>query len=426
MNIQIDPNVAQLKPSATLAMHQRANAMRSDGELITHFGFGQSPFPVPDSIAEALAGNVHASAYLPTSGLPSLREAVSQFYREQHNYTFSADDVLIGPGSKDLIFHALYLIEGDLLLPTPCWVSYAPQAQISGKRVIPIRTNADTGYRTSAEDIERTIVSKGVQNTQKILVLSNPNNPTGVQLSSSELEAIASVCRKYNVIVISDEIYAQINFSENPYASLAHSYPEGTIVTSGISKAFSAGGYRLGVMLIPKALTALISPFLSMMGETFGTVATPVQHAAEAAYRFDDSLAAIVRATTSIHKFTGQYLARRFRDMGLTCANPEGAFYLFPDWAPYREGLLRRNITTGSELSAYIFDRASVALLPGSDFMMPDDCMAVRVASVDYDGAEVLRVFPGEGNMTEELTSILFPHLVSGCDRLTELIAEIR
>ncbi|PDH37729.1 MAG: aminotransferase class I/II [OM182 bacterium MED-G24] len=424
-NVQIDHNIAGLKPSATLAMHQRANAMRARGDLISHFGFGQSPFPVPGKIAEALAANVHESAYLPTSGLPSLREAVAGFYRTQHSYDFASNNILIGPGSKDLIFHALYLIEGDLLLPTPCWVSYAPQARIHGKRVIPVETRAAEGYRARAEDIERAVISRGLEGNQKILVLSSPNNPTGVCLSKDELEDIAAVCRKYQVIVISDEIYAQINFINEPYASLAHSYPEGTIVTGGISKVFSAGGYRLGVMLIPESLSKLVPSFLAMMGETFGTVSTPVQHAAAVAYQFDESIASSVRMATQIHRFTGRYLSKRFNDMGLSCQQPEGAFYLFPDWEPVREGLLRRNIATGSELTAYIFDRASVALLPGSDFMMPDDCLAVRVASVDYNGARVMEAFPSEENMTDELTASLFPFLVSGCDRLADLIAEI-
>jgi aspartate aminotransferase len=416
----INPLVLNLKESATLSINMMVKRLRSEGQDVCHFGFGQAPFPVAGIIQEALRANAHRNIYLPTEGLPELREAVSQFYKNEFDLVFSPNDVFIGPGSKELIFQTSYLLEGSLLVPAPSWVSYGPQATIRGKRLYPIETSRDNSYKLTAIDLDRACHHMGQQ--QKMLILNNPNNPTGAVYREEELEEIAQICRAYKVIVISDEIYAMIDFTGRKHASLASYYPEGTIVSGGLSKSFAAGGYRLGVMLIPEELTSIKCALRSVISETFSAVSAPIQHAAVAAYGRFDEIRDEINLNTEIYQYASGYLYRRFLEMGLNCPEPSGAFYLFPDFENYAEKLRKKGILTGIKLTEDLLSTKGVAFLPGSDFYFPATNLGVRVASVDFDGAAVRDAWPGADNMDEDLDRRLFPRLVEGCDRLSEYL----
>lgn len=419
----INPLVLNLKESATLSINMMVKRLRSEGREVSHFGFGQAPFPTPGIIQEALGANTHHNAYLPTEGLPELREAVAGFYMKEFNLDFRPADVFIGPGSKELIFQISYLLEGALLVPAPSWVSYGPQATIRGKRLYPITTERENSYKLTASDLDRACHHLGQQ--QKMLILNNPNNPTGAVYREDELKELAQICRAYNILVISDEIYAMIDFTGAPHASLSRYYPEGTIVSGGLSKSFAAGGYRLGVMLIPEDLRVMKDALKSVISETFSAVSAPIQYAALAAYGCFDELRDEIEANNQIYKFASRYLCRRFRDMELNCPKPDGAFYMFPDFENYAEKLRSKGILTGIKLTEDLLNTKGVAFLPGSDFYFPATNLGVRVAAVDFDGEMVRRRWPGASGMTESLTEELFPGLVSGCDRLAEYLDDL-
>jgi aspartate/methionine/tyrosine aminotransferase len=419
----INPLVLNLKESATLGINTMVKALRSEGREVFHFGFGQAAFAVPDLIQEALRTNTHHNAYLPTEGLPELRAAVASFYRSEFSVDFAPRDVLIGPGSKELIFQTTYLLEGVLLVPAPSWVSYGPQATIRGKSLVPIRTDRENGYKLTAEELDRACHASG--QVQKMLILNNPNNPTGAVYREDELRDIAQICRAYNVVVISDEIYAMIDFTGRPHASLSRHYPEGTIISGGLSKSFAAGGYRLGVMLIPEQLSVLKDVLKSVISETFSAVSAPIQYAALAAYDRFDEIRGELTQNNEIYGFASRYVYRRFVDMGLNCPEPEGAFYLFPDFENVADGLRRRDILTGIRLTRELLAERGVAFLPGSDFYFPSTNLGVRAAAVDFDGESVRAAWPGARAMDEKLTARLFPRLVRGCDRLQEYLGEL-
>ena len=192
-----------------------------------------------------------------------------------------------------------------------------------------------------------------------------------------------------------------------------------------MSKAFSSGGYRLGLLIVPAELDEILQALEAMISETFSAVSAPVQYAALAAYRYGDEVREGVERCTEIHHFTGEYLHQRFIDMHLNCPKPEGGFYLFPDFDYFREPLLARGVGTSRQLTETLLTEAGVAMLPGSDFYLPDTHLGVRVASVDYDGGHVLRRFPGASAMDEEQLITLFPNLVRGCDRLSDFLAHL-
>ena len=384
MKLALNPRVAELEESATLKINQTAKRMREAGEDLCHLGFGESPFPVPELLQQALRENTHHKSYLPGPGLPELREAVAGFFRKEFGYDAAMERVFVGPGSKELLFDLLYLLEGPLLVPAPSWVSYGPQARMLGKPVQPIPTLRENRYRLQAEELERACQESG--SGQKLLILTNPSNPTGSVHHTQELQELAEVCRHHQVVVIADEIYALVNFSERPFVGMATLYPEGTVVTSGLSKAFSAGGWRLGVALLPEAMSELLQPWGALVSETFSCTSAPIQYAAIPAFAEYEKLRQEVEHCVAIHRAATKGMWQTLLGIGLNCPEPEGAFYLFPDFEPFREQLASRNIRTSNDLATRLLEDAKVAVLPGAAFYMLPGHLSVRLSPVDYNG----------------------------------------
>ncbi len=412
----INTQISELKESATLSINQHAIKLLNDGEDICHLGFGESPFPVPDPMQIALRENSHRKQYISGRGLPELRKAVADFFYTQFGYNYTAENIFISPGSKEMIFQHVYLLEGPLMVPSPSWVSYGPQAAIRSKTFIPIPTDINNGYRLQAEELDKTF-SKQVF-PQSILILNNPNNPTGSVHFPEELRDLAEVCRKHRVIVISDEIYGLTKFGGGSFEGIAKYYPEGTITTSGISKAFSAGGWRLGFAMIPQELEEIVPALSAFVSETFSCVSAPIQYGALKAFQNYESVRNHVELCRDIHEAAGYFLHKRFLEIGLNCPKPQGAFYLFPDFENYKDKLNSRGIKSSTELTESLLNEAGVALLPGSDFYLPNEFLGVRVASVDYNGEQVLKDFPVSSKLNQEIEKILFPKLVDACERI--------
>lgn len=428
---EINPHIASLKESATLAINLKAQTARRNGEDIVHFGFGQSPFPVHPLIQIALARNACKKEYLPTKGLPELCQAISSYHKEFFGYDFDPQHVVVGPGSKEMIFQALYVLEGSVFLPVPSWVSYGPQVGLRGKDICPVITQLSNDYKMTPNELDLACIKEGPG--QKILIFNNPSNPTGTVYSEREIRALTEVCRKHRVIVISDEIYSLISFSGQPYFSFHQCYKEGTIITSGLSKSHGAGGYRLGFIAFPPNMAVVVKGLAAMVSETFSAVSAPIQYAACEAYSKSFELMRHIKQSTRIHKACGKYLQSRFVKMGLNCPRPKGAFYLFPDFSPFKEELAARGILTSSQLCNTLFDEHRVATLPGSDFYCAEDVLSCRVATVDYDGEAVysasleplLKVEFDEFHLDDAFVEEHCPRLKSGADRIEAFLQSL-
>lgn len=299
MNILLEDHLNEIAPPANLRINTQINEYREYCRAsgctrpYHHFAFGQSPFPPPPSVVDALAAHASKHDYLPTAGLPELRDAIAAFYRRHFELDCSGAQVVVSPGSKGIISMILAALQGAVLIPTPAWVSYLPQAEILKKRVVPIATRREDGYKLTAERLQAALEAGPAGQT--ILILNNPNNPTGAVYARSELEELAGVCRRYGVVVISDEIYALTSFEPSGYTSMMTTYPEATIVTGGLSKDRSCGGYRLGVGIFPAEPRQLIENVLKVAGSTYSCVAAPVQYAALAAYSPNGEVEAYMR-----------------------------------------------------------------------------------------------------------------------------------
>lgn len=425
--VDINPQIKLVKESATLAINQKVQQLRSTGKAVCHLGFGQAPFDVAVEIQQSLKLHAGEKNYLPGSGLPVLCQAVANYYQSEFDYAFQAGDVLIGPGSKELLYQLLYLLTGPVLIPAASWVSYGPQVTLLDKQYHIIDTLEKDGYCLQADALEKTcsmLDQANGSNQQKILIINSPNNPTGSVYSKETLQALAVVCKKNNVVVISDEIYANINFTNKPHASLAHFFPEGTIVTGGLSKLFSAGGYRLGVCLIPSNMDVLYSAMKIMISETFSCVSGPIQYAAYTAYHDYQTIKPYLMDCVKVHEMAGKYLHGRFTAMGLSCPEPQGAFYLFPNFASYAKPLNALGINTSVEMAEAMLDNAQVAMLPGEDFYRAADELTCRVATTDYNGPSALKAYQN-GNDVDSIISQCMPGLIDGCDRLEKWLKSL-
>lgn len=424
MELKLSPVVDSLKESATLAINQTALALRKEGKTVYHFGFGQSPFPVPPRLQNALKEATEHKEYLPTRGLPELGAKFAEYYNCKYGTDLVEEHVFVGPGSKELIFQVLYLLDGPFIVPAPSWVSYGPQAYLVEKRVHHIYTEKNDDYKITASELEE--ACQGLKEfDQKILILNSPNNPTGTVYNEEESKEIVEVCRRHNVILISDEIYGLVDFTGHKFCSFAKFYPEGTIVSTGLSKGFSAGGYRIGMMGMPKEFGALVTALKTMISETFSAVSSPTQYAALAAYSDCNHQDQFIQNCTDIHNLINNYVYKRLIEMGIGCVQPEGAFYLFPDFEALKEPLTKKGIRTSVELCSYLLEKHYIATLPGSHFYMKDDYLCARMAPVDYDGRAALDALDNGAVLNDDFVRTYAKSVAEGCDAMERFVQEL-
>jgi aspartate aminotransferase len=423
-SVQLNLNVRGLKPSATLAIQARCERLRREGRTIHRLGLGQSPFPVPAPVVEALQANAHQKAYLPVAGLPELREAVANYHFRTQRLAASADDVLIGPGSKELMFLLQLVYYGDLMIPTPAWVSYAPQAHILGRQVTWLPTRREDNWRLTAAQFEAWCAED--PGRPRIVILNYPSNPTGDTLDAAELEALADVAARHRVILVSDEIYGELHY-EGKHVSIARFYPEGTIISSGLSKWCGAGGWRLGTFLFPKPLTWLREALAAVASETFTSTSAPIQYAAIRAFQGGMRIERYLTDARRILAALGHACADRLRAAGVLVERPRGGFYLFPDFSPFAPRLRARGIVTSRQFCDALLDATGVAILPGSDFGRPRDEITARLAFVDFDGAKAIaaaeRVVDGS-TLDESFVRDHCGNVLDAMDAITRFLAE--
>ena len=385
--VNLNLNVRGLPVSATLGINELSNRMLAEGRQVYKMGLGQSPFPVPLPIVEELQANAHQKDYLPVRGLPALQQAVADYYQRTQNLNFHPGNILVGPGSKELMFILQLVYYGDLVIPTPSWVSYAPQAHIIGRHVHWLPTHRENRWLLTPEELEK--LCRKDPSKPRIVILNYPNNPTGCSYTDNELKALAEVAGAYQIILLSDEIYGELNF-EGTHTSIARHYPEGTIISSGLSKWCGAGGWRLGTFAFPSALDWLVEGMSVVSSETFTATSAPIQYAAVRAFRGGTRIERYLSQSRRILKALSAAVCHRLTTAGAVVAPPQGAFYLFPDFSPCQGELARRGIHTSTDMCERILEETGVAILPGSAFGRPAHELTARLALVDFDGAKAL------------------------------------
>lgn len=384
VKILIDRRIRGIKPSAALSFNERVHTLWHEGRKIYHFGFGESRFPGSAEIKSALKKNADESSYEPVGGNELLRNNIASYWNNKFNTSFRSSNVLVGTGSKILFHDALRVIEGDLILPIPTWVSYEPQARMLGKKVIWVQTEWKNNCCIDTEDLIKQVKQSRMKGrTPKVLLITNPGNPTGTEYSKKQIADLARVCRKLNIMVISDEIYAQINHGIVPHTCFAKYYPEGTIVTSGLSKAFSLGGWRLGFALLPEnEIGNKVKRYMKIIaGSSWSVASSPVQHAATVAFSLNPKVEKYLRTCTEIHSFITQYFYGKLSELGFDVLKPHSGFYVYVDFSRFSKILKREGVNNSTDLSNYLLEKYNIAALPGGVFGENPKRLTLRIAT---------------------------------------------
>ncbi len=424
--VSLNLNIRGLEQSPTIAINEKSKELQRQGKTVYRLGLGQSPFPVPLPVVESLKLNAHEKDYLPAAGLRLLREAVAEFHRKKDGVEVQPENVLIGPGSKELMFLLQLVYYGELMVPTPCWVSYVPQAAIIGKKVSLIHTHYEEKWHITAESLEKRCAAEKDDYRPRILILNYPGNPEGCTYSADQLEDLAQVARKYRLILLSDEIYGQIHH-EGRHVSVARYYPEGTIISSGLSKWCGAGGWRIGTFAFPPDLDWLLDSMTAVASETFTSVSAPIQYAAVQAFRGGTLIERYLWHTRRILARLGQECAQMLQAAGARLHLPEGAFYLFPDFSPLAPKLARRGIADSAALCERLLEETGVAMLPGEAFGRPPQELTARLAYVDFDGAKALTAserVPLDQPLPEDFTRHWCYNTIKAIELLTQWIQD--
>ncbi len=396
--------VKNLEPSSTLKINEISKELENSGKEIFKFGFGQSPFEIPTNIVAALKDNANHNIYLPMQGMKKLRETIAKYISKKKKYEYTSENIIIGPGTKELMFLLQILFDGEILLPAPSWVSYYPQATLGRNKVHWIQTKRENNWFPAARDIEE-IVSKNKEKNY-LLFLNSPNNPSG--LICNNLEEISSIVKKYNILILSDEIYSELTF-ESSFKSISNFCPEKTIISDGLSKWCAAGGWRLGYFVIPKNLNLLMEKIKVLASETFSSVSAPIQYAAITAYNSDQS--EYLKKARTILKGVGNYIYEILKSNNTIVNKPDGGFYIMPEF-------VNKNFSNSCKMCNDILVKTGVALLPGADFGLPPEKMIARLSFTDFDGKKFMQNLKNNAKVDENLLRKFAPKIVEGTKRL--------
>jgi len=368
---RISRRVGAITESATLAVDARAKALKAAGEPVIGFGAGEPDFPTPDHIVEAAVvacRDPRNHRYSPAGGLPELKEAIAAKTRRDSGYEVLPGQILVTNGGKHAVhntFEALLNPGDEVLLPAPYWTTYPEPIALAGGTSVVLTADESTGFRVTVDQLE----AARTPNT-KALVFVSPSNPTGAVYPEDEVRAIGEWALEHGVWVVTDEIYEHLTYDEHRFTSMPTLVPglaDQCVVLNGVAKTYAMTGWRVGWMIGP---ADVIKAATNLQSHTTSNVANVSQRAALAAVAGDLDAVAMMRAAFDRRRRT---IHRMLNELpGVTCLEPQGAFYAFPSF----RGVLGRQIRghrpqTTAELAGVILDEAKVAIVPGEAFDAP-------------------------------------------------------
>ncbi len=359
--LKINRRIKDLVGSSTLAITARAKELQAQGRDVVNFGAGEPDFdtPAPIKAAGIKAIEKGLTKYTPSTGTLELKEAIALKFQKDNHLTYKPSQIAVSCGAKHSIFNIIQVLadEGEeVLIPAPYWVSYPEMVRVSGAESRFLPTSAKTNFKITARQLLESATSK-----TKLLVLNSPSNPTGMVYSRKELEAIAEVCVKKNIYVLSDEIYEKLIYGEEVYTSIAalgKDIYDLTVTVNGVSKAYSMTGWRIGYAAGPAEIMGYVQKF---QDHSTSNPASISQAAALQALREPpESVAAMCREFKTRRDLMTAALDKI---PGVSYIKPDGAFYLFCDFSKVG--------ASSEEMAKQILDEANVAVIPGEGFGAP-------------------------------------------------------
>lgn len=376
MSERFADRVNRISVSPTMVVLAEAEKLRARGLDVVDFGPGEPDFPTPahikEAAIEALAKN--RTKYTPTAGIAPLREAVCRWHARELGSSYEPGECIITVGGKHAIYNAVMAViqEGDeVLIPSPYWVSFPDIVKIAGGEPVFVETQASTGFSLRAEQLQEAITPR-----TRMAIINSPNNPTGAVIPPDEFQKIYEICRRRGIWVVTDECYSHFTYgAAQPYSisSIKGSKPH-IIVIGSLSKTFSMTGWRLGYSLAPKPV---IEAMLKVQSQATSNPCSISQYAA---------LAALNGPMDSVPVMLAEYGRRRARILaglsaipGISCAEPSGAFYAFPDVSAH----LVNGSGDATALARHLLEREHVAVVPGDAFGAPGYLRFSYATSID-------------------------------------------
>ncbi len=362
--MQLAERINAIAVSPTLAVMAEAERYKARGIDVVDFGPGEPDFPTPDHIKRAAIAAIEQNftKYTATAGIAPLRKAICEWHTAQFGSAYAPNECIVSVGGKHAIFNAVSVLinPGDeVLIPVPYWVSFPDIVKYAGGRPEYIPTEAKDGFRLRAEQVDRAIGPR-----TRILIVNSPNNPTGAVVPPDEFVRILEVCRRRGVWLLSDECYSHFTYGEaRPFSIASATDAKESIITIGsCSKTFSMTGWRVGYALAP---APLVDAMLKLQSQSTSNPTSIAQHAA---------VGAMKGPMDSVGTMLAEYARRRERIIaglrgirGITCTEPQGAFYVFPNF----DALLHDGIQSTADLARQLLEREHIAVVPGEAFGAP-------------------------------------------------------
>jgi len=346
MNDILSQRLKKIKPSLTVSINVKANALRAEGRDVLVLAAGEPDFDTPQNICQAAikAMNEGQTRYVPGKGTPALQQAIVDKFKRDNNLSYNLDEIMVGVGGKHIIYNAMMatLNPGDeVIIPAPFWVSYPDIVMLAEGKPIIVKCDASQDFKITPEQLENNITNK-----TKWLMLNSPSNPTGAVYSFNELKALSEVLLKYpNVLVLTDDIYEKIIYDDGVFSTIASVEPkmkERTLTLNGVSKAYCMTGWRLGYCGGPREIIAGMNKIQSQSTTSTSSI----------------SMAASVEALSGDQEFINLHNIqfKKRRDMvvenlnqidGINCSIPPGAFYVYPSC----EGIIGKKTSAGNTIN---------------------------------------------------------------------------
>ncbi|MEN6376086.1 MAG: pyridoxal phosphate-dependent aminotransferase [Smithella sp.] len=365
--MKLAARVAKIKPSETLAITAKANALRAEGRDVIGFGAGEPDFDTPENIKSAAIRAIEAgfTKYTPVGGTDELKDAIIAKLKRDNALEYKRSQIVVSCGAKHTLYNlaqALFEAGDEVIIPAPYWVSYPDIVVLSGGTPVIVDTQEKDGFKMKPEQLKAAITAR-----TKAVVINSPSNPTGAAYSPDELKALAAVLLDEEIFVICDDIYEKIIYANFPFENMATAEPkikDRTIVVNGVSKAYAMTGWRIGYAAGPEQLIAAIIKIQSQ------NTSNPASISQKAAVEALNGGQVVVEKMVSEFRQRRDVIVTLLNEIdGVKCLSPEGAFYVFPNVSGiYGRSFQGKKITNSTELIDYLLDEANVATVPGAAF----------------------------------------------------------
>jgi len=363
----LSKRASSLKPSPTLTINAKEKALKAQGLDIVGFGVGEPDFDTPDHIKKAAidAINEGFTKYTPAAGIDPLKDAIIEKFKRDNNLTYKRDEVIVSCGGKHSLynlFQALFEKGDEVIIPIPYWVSYPPMVELAGAKPVLVDTSEKDDFQ-----ITKRLLKKHITKKTKGIVLNYPSNPAGSVYSVENLKEIGKIAVENNIYIISDEIYEKLTYDEYTHTSIASinpSFKERTIIAHGVSKTYAMTGWRIGFAAGPKEIIQAMSNIQSQ------STSNPTSISQKAAVVALNGPQDFIKTMVSEFKKRRDFLVSELRSIeGVTCYNPKGAFYVFPNFNKLLGRKYKgKKIGSSSVLTEILLEDFHTAVVPGVEF----------------------------------------------------------